>query len=97
MAYGPVAQLVRALPCHGRGRQFKSGWDRKQFLDGGAGIWQNEAPCLDGVRIAQRGLSGPSLAAESVGRIMAVLISVSRLLLGGNRQSTYPHLKPTSR
>jgi hypothetical protein len=28
VAPGPVAQLVRALPCHGRGRQFKSGQDR---------------------------------------------------------------------
>lgn len=25
---GSVAQLVRALPCHGRGRQFKSGQSR---------------------------------------------------------------------
>jgi hypothetical protein len=29
ISLGPVAQLVRALPCHGRGRQFKSGQDRK--------------------------------------------------------------------
>ena len=27
-AFGPVAQLVRALPCHGRGRGFKSHLDR---------------------------------------------------------------------
>ena len=26
---GPLAQLVRALPCHGRGRRFKSDMDRK--------------------------------------------------------------------
>jgi hypothetical protein len=26
---GPLAQLVRALPCHGRGRRFKSVMDRK--------------------------------------------------------------------
>ena len=27
--FGPIAQLVRALPCHGRGRRFESGWGRK--------------------------------------------------------------------
>jgi hypothetical protein len=26
---GPLAQLVRALPCHGRGRRFKSVMDRQ--------------------------------------------------------------------
>ena len=26
---GPLAQLVRALPCHGRGHEFKSRTDRK--------------------------------------------------------------------
>jgi hypothetical protein len=26
---GPLAQLVRALPCHGRGRRFKSVMGRK--------------------------------------------------------------------
>ena len=29
--FGPIAQLVRALPCHGRGRRFKSGQGRKKF------------------------------------------------------------------
>ena len=29
---GPLAQLVRALPCHGRGRQFKSDMDRLASL-----------------------------------------------------------------
>jgi hypothetical protein len=28
-SFGPLAQLVRALPCHGRGRQFKSDMDRQ--------------------------------------------------------------------
>lgn len=27
--YGLLAQLVRALPCHGRGRRFESGTGRK--------------------------------------------------------------------
>jgi hypothetical protein len=27
--FGPLAQLVRALPCHGRGRRFKSDTDRQ--------------------------------------------------------------------
>ena len=26
---GPIDQLVRSLPCHGRGYGFKSRWDRK--------------------------------------------------------------------
>jgi hypothetical protein len=26
--FGPLAQLVRALPCQGRGRRFKSGTGR---------------------------------------------------------------------
>jgi len=29
---GPVAQLVRAPPCHGGGRQFKSGQDRTALI-----------------------------------------------------------------
>ena len=36
--YGPVAQLVRAPPCHGGGRRFESvpGRDRRNhFLGGG--------------------------------------------------------------
>lgn len=28
-AKGPVVQLVRTLPCHGRGRRFKSVMDRR--------------------------------------------------------------------
>ncbi len=27
---GVIAQLVRALPCHGRGCEFKSRWDRQR-------------------------------------------------------------------
>jgi hypothetical protein len=30
--FGPLAQLVRALPCHGRGRRFKSDMDRNKYL-----------------------------------------------------------------
>jgi hypothetical protein len=30
VSYGPVVQLVRTLPCHGRGRRFKSDTDRRE-------------------------------------------------------------------
>ncbi len=34
--YGPVAQSVSALPCHGRGRRFEPGQDRRfTFLASG--------------------------------------------------------------
>lgn len=50
---GFIVQLVRTPPCHGGGQGFKSPWSRKQQSDENAGAWQNETPCLDGVRIAQ--------------------------------------------
>ena len=36
--YGPVAQLVRASPCHGEGRRFESDLGRQNLLFGVCGI-----------------------------------------------------------
>lgn len=35
MSFGPVVQLVRTLPCHGRGQGFKSPSDRFVIFDNG--------------------------------------------------------------
>ena len=101
MQIRPTPQIIWIVPKVGKqtvNLSRKHGWfdsniQNKQNDDDHFGIWLNEVPCLDGARKAQRGLSGPSLAAESAGRTKAVLYVVSRLLLGGNRQSTYPHFR----
>ena len=44
MLFAGVAQLVRALPCHGRGCRFKSGRSRKEvFIHTKCGVIN--APC----------------------------------------------------
>ena len=46
--YGPVAQLVRALACHARGREFKSLPDRHYVSIAQSVEQRTENPCVGG-------------------------------------------------
>ena len=46
--FGPVVQLVRTLPCHGRGHEFESRSDR-QYASVAQSVEQGtENPCVGG-------------------------------------------------
>ena len=77
--YGPVAQMVRALPCHGRGQGFKSPSGRKgrkTFVPTKSAVGGLYPPLhfirvlyLDGFPSGQRGQTVNLLASLSVVRI----------------------------
>ncbi len=48
ISFGPVAQMVRALACHARGRGFKSLPDRQYALIAQSVEQRTENPCVGG-------------------------------------------------
>ncbi len=54
-SFGPLAQLVRALPCHGRGRRFKSVMDRKL-----PSVLRGEILCYESQRISLESIDNVS-------------------------------------